>query len=156
MQQKYVELISQEYKKSEKAVVQQATEIQKGKGKKKTEGISKDLTFCPGDTVSVSLIIKEGEKERIQQFKGIVLQRRNSGVNENFTIRKISHGIGVEKIIPIACLSVQKIEVLRRGKVRRARLFYLRERKGKAYKTKNKIVSVKQKAESAPQPEGEK
>ncbi|RKZ20304.1 50S ribosomal protein L19 [bacterium] len=94
--------------------------------------------FGPGDTVRVHYLIEEGGKKRIQKFEGTVIQRRGSGIRETFTVRKISQGIGVERIFPLYSPNVTKIEVLRRGKVRRARLFYLRERKGKAAKVKEK------------------
>ncbi|UZR92756.1 50S ribosomal protein L19 [Chondrinema litorale] len=95
--------------------------------------------FGPGDTVNVHVKIKEGNKERIQQFQGTVIQRKNKGTNgETFTVRKISNGIGVERIFPIISPSIDKIEVTRKGKVRRAKLFYLRGRKGKAAKVKEK------------------
>ncbi len=96
--------------------------------------------FRPGDTVNVHVKIKEGNKERIQQFQGTVMQRRNRNSNgETFTVRKISNGVGVERIFPFLSPNIDKIELLRRGKVRRARLFYLRGRKGKAAKIKEKI-----------------
>lgn len=95
--------------------------------------------FGAGDTINVHYRIKEGEKERIQQFQGTVIQIRNKGTNgETFTVRKVSNGIGVERIIPMVSPSIAKIEVLRRGKVRRARLFYLRGRKGKAAKVRER------------------
>jgi len=95
--------------------------------------------FGAGDTISVHLKIIEGAKERIQVFTGTVIQRRNNGGNgETFTVRKISNGVGVERIIPILSPSVDKIEVIRRGKVRRARLFYLRGKQGKAARVKEK------------------
>lgn len=94
--------------------------------------------FKPGDTVNVHYKIKEGNKERIQQYQGYVIQRRNSGINETITVRKISNGIGVERIFPIYSPNVDKIELVSRGKVRRARLFYLRDAKGKSAKIKEK------------------
>ena len=95
--------------------------------------------FGPGDTINVHLRIKEGDKERIQQFQGTVIQIRNKGTNgATFTVRKVSNGIGVERIIPMVSPNIAKIEVIRRGKVRRARLFYLRGRKGKAAKVREK------------------
>jgi large subunit ribosomal protein L19 len=95
--------------------------------------------FGPGDTINVHLKIKEGTKERIQQFKGTVIQRRNKGGNgETFTVRKLSGGIGVERIIPTHSPSIEKIEVLQKGHVRRSRLFYLRGKSGKAAKIKEK------------------
>jgi large subunit ribosomal protein L19 len=96
--------------------------------------------FTAGDTVSVHYKIKEGTKERIQQFQGVVIQRRNSGLSETFTVRKISGGIGVERIFPIHSPNIDKIEVMRRGKVRRARLFYLRTKIGKAARIKERRV----------------
>ena len=96
--------------------------------------------FGAGDTVNVHYKIKEGNKERIQQFQGTVLQIRNVGsTGETFTVRKISSGIGVERIFPILSPNIDKIELVRKGKVRRARLFYLRGRKGKAARIKEKL-----------------
>lgn len=95
--------------------------------------------FKAGDTLNVHLKIKEGDKERIQQFQGVVIQRRNSGANETFTIRKISNGVGVERILPINSPSIEKIELVRQGVVRRARLFYLRAAKGKKARIKEKM-----------------
>ncbi len=94
--------------------------------------------FGAGDAINVHVRIKEGAKERVQQFQGTVIQRRNSGNGETFTVRKISGGIAVERIFHILSPNVDKIEVLRRGKVRRARLFYLRGRTGKAAKIKER------------------
>jgi large subunit ribosomal protein L19 len=96
--------------------------------------------FNAGDTINVHVKIKEGAKERIQQFQGVVVQRRNSGsVGETFTVRKISNGIGVERIFPLLSPSIDKIEVVRKGVVRRARLFYLRGLSGKAARIKEKV-----------------
>ncbi|GGZ18565.1 50S ribosomal protein L19 [Echinicola pacifica] len=98
-------------------------------------------SFKAGDTINVHVRIKEGNKERVQQFQGTVIQRKNVNSNgETFTVRKISSGIGVERIFPILSPSIEKIELLRRGKVRRARLYYLRGRQGKAAKVKEKIA----------------
>ena len=95
--------------------------------------------FGPGDTINVHLRIVEGSKERIQQFKGTVIQIRNRGHNgQTFTVRKVSNGVAVERIIPYISPNIAKIEVLRKGRVRRARLFYLRNLKGKAAKIKEK------------------
>jgi large subunit ribosomal protein L19 len=97
----------------------------------------KQPDFKAGDTVNVHVKIKEGNKERIQVYTGTVIQRRNAGTNgESFTVRKISNGVGVERIFPILSPSIDKIEVVRRGKVRRARLFYLRGKQGKAARIK--------------------
>lgn len=96
--------------------------------------------FSPGDTVNVHYKIKEGDKERIQQFQGSVIQIRNVNSNgETFTVRKIASGVGVERIFPIFSPNIEKIELVRKGKVRRARLFYLRGRKGKAARIKEKL-----------------
>ena len=94
--------------------------------------------FSSGDTITVYYKIKEGSKERIQHFQGVVLQRRNSGIAETFTVRKISGGVGVERIFPLHSPNIDKIEENRRGKVRRARLFYLREKTGKQARIKEK------------------
>ena len=98
---------------------------------------TKDLpSFSSGDTITVYYEIREGDKKRTQFFKGVVLQRRGSGSTETFTIRKMSGSIGVERIFPINSPSIQKIEVNKRGKVRRARIFYLRNLTGKKAKIK--------------------
>ena len=88
--------------------------------------------FKAGDTVAVQVKVIEGDKERVQVFQGVVLQRRGSGVNETFTVRKISEGVGVERVFPLHSPKLANIEVLRRGRVRRAKLFYLRGLRGKA------------------------
>lgn len=96
-------------------------------------------TFRAGDTVNVHVKIREGNKERIQIFTGTVLQRRNpSSGGETFTVRKVSNGVGVERIFPVLSPNIDKIEVVRLGKVRRARLFYLRGRQGKAARIKER------------------
>jgi len=88
--------------------------------------------FGSGDTVRVHLRVIEGQKERIQVFQGVVIQRRGDGISETFTVRKVSDGVGVERVFPLHSPRVAKIERIRRGKVRRAKLFYLRGLKGKA------------------------
>ena len=96
-----------------------------------------DITeFGSGDTIIVSVRIIENEKERLQAFQGVVLQRRGSGVNASFTVRKISGGVGVERTFPLHSPVVAKIEVVKKGKVRRNKLFYLRKRTGKAARIK--------------------
>ena len=101
------------------------------------EQLKKDITdFRVGDTIKVYGRIKEGNRERIQVFEGVVLKRQGGGCRETFTVRKTSNGIGVEKTWPLHSPNVEKIEVVRRGKVRRAKLHYLRERVGKAAKVK--------------------
>ena len=99
--------------------------------------------FGAGDTITVHYKIKEGSKERIQLFQGVVLQRRGSGVTETFTIRKMSGSVGVERVIPVCSPFIDKIDVNKRGVVRRARIFYLRERSGKSARIKEKRVYAK-------------
>lgn len=88
--------------------------------------------FSQGDTVKVWVKVREGEKERLQAFEGVVIARAGSGLNQNFTVRKISYGEGVERVFPLYSPNVDSIEILRRGKVRRAKLYYLRDRRGKS------------------------
>lgn len=95
-------------------------------------------SFKAGDTIIVSYQIKEGDKMRIQQFQGVVIQRKGTGETETFTIRKVSDSIGVERIIPITSPFIDSIKVVKRGKVRRARLFYLRAAKGKNARIKER------------------
>ncbi len=97
------------------------------------------FSFNVGDTVKVSAKVKEGNRERIQVFEGTVLKKQHAGARETFTVRKSSNGIGVEKTWPINSPSVEKVEVIRTGKARRAKLNYLRERKGKSAKVKEVI-----------------
>ncbi len=94
--------------------------------------------FKSGDTVTVYYKIKEGEKERTQFFKGDVIQRKGTSLTETFTIRKLSNGVGVERIFPINSPDIEKIEINKMGKVRRARIFYMRERTGKSARIKQK------------------
>ena len=95
--------------------------------------LRKDVpSFSPGDSVRVHVKVREGEKERIQVFAGVVIARKGGGARETFTVRKISSGIGVERIFPLHSPVIDKIDVDRKGAVRRAKLYYLRERKGKA------------------------
>lgn len=95
--------------------------------------------FCVGDTVKVYAKIKEGNRERIQVFEGTVIKRQNGGARETFTVRKQASGVGVEKTWPVHSPIIEKIEVVRRGKVRRAKLYYLRDRVGKAAKVKERV-----------------
>ena len=88
--------------------------------------------FQPGDTLRVMVKIKEGERERIQAFEGVCIARAGGGINENFTVRKISFGEGVERVFPLYSTNIESITVVRRGKVRRAKLYYLRDRRGKS------------------------
>ena len=92
--------------------------------------------FCVGDTVKVMIKVIEGDRERLQAFEGVVIARKHGGISETFTVRRISFGVGVEKTFPIHSPKVADIQVVRRGKVRRAKLYYLRERTGKAAKVK--------------------
>ena len=101
----------------------------------KREGVGE---FNIGDTVNVHVKIKEGNRERIQIFAGTVIKRQNAGLNETFTVRKISNGVGVERTFPVNSPKIDKIEVTREGRVRRAKLYYLRDRVGKSAKTKEK------------------
>lgn len=95
--------------------------------------------FSIGDTVRVHVKIKEGERERIQTFEGTVIARKHSGVSETFTVRRVSYGVGVERVFPIHSPNIDKLEVIRKGKARRAKLYYLRSRVGKAAKVKEQI-----------------
>ncbi len=95
--------------------------------------------FNIGDTVKVSVRIKEGERERIQAFEGTVIAKKHGGIEETFTVRRTSYGVGVERVFPINSPFVEKVEVVRKGRVRRAKLFYLRSRTGKAAKVKEQL-----------------
>jgi len=92
--------------------------------------------FRPGDTVRVHVKVIEGNRERIQVFEGVVIKRRGSGISETFTVRKVSYGVGVERTFPVHSPKIAKLEVVRRGKVRRAKLYYLRKLSGKAARIK--------------------
>lgn len=94
--------------------------------------------FAPGDTIRVLYLVREGQKERIQVFEGVCIARKHGGVNETFTVRKISSGVGVERIFPLHAPTVSGIEVVRRGRVRRAKLYYLRDRRGKSARIREK------------------
>ena len=99
--------------------------------------------FKAGDTINVHVKISEGNKERIQQFQGVVLYRRGKGTNgESFSVRKVSNGVGVERIFPVVSPSIDKIEFVKAGKVRRAKLFYLRGRQGKAARIREKLTVI--------------
>ncbi|RBY86297.1 50S ribosomal protein L19 [Blastococcus sp. TF02A-30] len=99
-------------------------------------------TFRPGDTVKVHVRVVEGNRSRIQVFQGVVIRRQGGGIRETFTVRKVSFGVGVERTFPVHTPVVEKIEVLTRGDVRRAKLYYLRELRGKAAKIKEKRETV--------------
>jgi large subunit ribosomal protein L19 len=98
--------------------------------------------FRPGDTLRVSVRVKEGDKERVQAFEGVCIARRGSGVSETFTVRKISNGVGVERIFPVHSPMIAEIYVVRRGRVRRAKLYYLRHLTGKATRIREKKVRI--------------
>ena len=98
--------------------------------------------FRAGDTLKVNVRVREGDKERLQAFEGVCIARRGSGVSASFTVRKISNGVGVERIFPVHSPMIAEIVVLRRGRVRRAKLFYLRELTGKASRIREKKVRV--------------
>ena len=110
------------------------------------EQMNKEIPdFRAGDTVVVQIKVKEGERERLQAFEGLVIAKRNRGWNSAFTVRKISHGEGIERVFPTYSPLIQSIEVKRRGRVRRAKLYYMRTLRGKAARIKEKIVSKKAK-----------
>ena len=106
-----------------------------------TEGMIKEdrPEFNVGDTVRVSVRIKEGERERIQAFEGTVIAKKHGGVAETFTVRRTAYGVDIERVFPVNSPFVEKVEVVRKGRVRRAKLFYLRERTGKAAKVKEQL-----------------
>ena len=98
-------------------------------------------TFVPGDTIRVSVKVIEGEKERLQAFEGVVIRKRGDGVGASFTVRRISYGVGVERTFPVHSPRIDKIQVMKRASVRRAKLYYLRELAGKAARLKEKRVA---------------
>lgn len=101
------------------------------------ENLRTDLPgFRPGDTVKVMVRVREGEKERLQAFEGVCIAKKGGGISETFTVRKISSGVGVERIFPIHSPSIDSVAVVRRGRVRRAKLYYLRNRRGKSARIK--------------------
>ena len=106
-----------------------------------TEGMVKEANpaIRVGDVVKVHVKIREGERERIQVFEGTIIARKGSGVSETFTVRRVSYGVGIERVFPVHSPSVAKIELVRKGQVRRAKLYYLRDRVGKAAKVKELI-----------------
>jgi len=107
--------------------------------------------FRVGDTVKVHVKVREGEKERIQMFEGVVIRRRGAGMSESFTVRKVSYGVGVERILPVQSPAVTKVEIKRRGFVRRSRLYYLRDLRGKKARLRSKVRDMS--ALVAPEPE---
>ncbi len=105
--------------------------------------------FAPGDTVIVQVKVKEGERVRLQSYEGIVIAKKNRGLNSSFTVRKISHGVGVERVFQTHSPMIESVELKRRGDVRRAKLYYMRELSGKAARIKEKLVSTKADATAA-------
>jgi len=104
------------------------------------EALKTDLPdFSPGDTVVVQVRVKEGNRERLQAYEGVVVARRNRGLNSSFTVRKVSHGEGVERVFPLHSPTVAEVKVKRRGDVRRAKLYYLRDRSGKSARIREKV-----------------
>ncbi len=111
--------------------------------------LNKDIPeFAPGDTLRVSVRVKEGSRERLQAFEGVCIARNGGGLNQSFTVRKISFGEGVERVFPVYSPLVEKIDVVRRGHVRRAKLYYLRDRRGKSARIKEKKTDRKGKGKS--------
>lgn len=108
------------------------------------ENLKKDVpTFNVGDTVKVYVKVVEGDKERLQAYEGIVIAKRNGSIRESFTVRRISYGVGVERTFPLHSPRIDRVEVVRRGRVRRAKLYYLADRKGKAAKVKEDRKAAK-------------
>ena len=106
------------------------------------QGLRTDMpAFEPGDTVRVMVRVKEGEKERLQAFEGLVITKRGGGISENFTVRKVSAGVGVERIFPLHSPMIGSVDVVRRGRVRRAKLYYLRALSGKAARIRERRES---------------
>lgn len=107
-----------------------------------SQGSVKEETpqFDIGDTVRVHVKIKEGQRQRVQVFEGIVIAKKGSGVSETFTVRRLSYGVGVERVFPVNSPNVAEVEIVKKGKVRRAKLYYLRHRVGKAAKVKEQII----------------
>ena len=114
------------------------------------EGLKKTPAFHAGDTVRVHAKIKEGDKERIQIFEGVVLRRKGHGIESSFTVRKVSYGIGVERIFPIYSPLIDKIEISSRGKVRRARLYYLRDLSGKKARIEGELYTEAEEKAAVP------
>ena len=103
------------------------------------EGLREDVPeFSPGDTLRVQVRVREGTRERLQAFEGVCIRRKGGGMQESFTLRKVSSGVGVERVFPLSSPSVEKIDLVTRGKVRRGRLYYLRQRSGKSARIEEK------------------
>ena len=109
------------------------------------EGLKTDIPdFAPGDTIKVMVLVREGDKERLQAFEGVCVSRRGGGIEETFTVRKVSASVGVERIFPLHSPTVSSIEIVRRGRVRRAKLYYLRKLSGKGARIREKRQPVKE------------
>ena len=115
--------------------------------------LRKTPDFQPGDTLRVNVRIKEGERERVQAYEGVCIARNGAGIHENFTVRKISFGEGVERVFPVASPMIESIEVKRRGVVRRAKLYYLRDRRGKSARIAERSMQSAAKNEPTETPE---
>jgi large subunit ribosomal protein L19 len=109
--------------------------------------------FSPGDTVRVNVKISEGTRERVQAYEGVVIGRSGAGINESFTVRKISYGEGVERVFPVYSPTIESISVVKKGKVRRAKLYYLRSRRGKSARIAEKIDANRSKTKEASAPQ---
>jgi large subunit ribosomal protein L19 len=115
--------------------------------------LAKDIPeFAPGDTVIVNVKVKEGERSRVQAYEGVCIARSGGGLNESFTVRKISYGEGVERVFPVHSPNIDSIKVVRRGKVRRAKLYYLRDRRGKSARIAERTDRAKGNAAAAAAP----
>ena len=125
-------------------------ELEKEETKRLSKG-KKIPVFGPGDTVRVNVRIREGERERVQAFEGVCIARSGGGLHESFTVRKISFGEGVERLFPVMSPMIESIEVKRRGVVRRAKLYYLRDRRGKSARIAERAMGAR--AEAAPETE---
>ena len=123
-------------------------ELEQEEAKRLTGG-KKIPAFAPGDTVRVNVRIKEGERERIQAFEGVCIARAGGGLQESFTVRKISFGEGVERLFPVMSPSIESIEVKRRGAVRRAKLYYLRDRRGKSARIAERAMGARDEREAS-------
>jgi large subunit ribosomal protein L19 len=123
-------------------------ELEKEEAARLTSG-KKIPNFSPGDTVRVNVRIKEGERERIQAFEGVCIARAGGGLQESFTVRKISFGEGVERLFPVMSPMIESIEVKRRGAVRRAKLYYLRDRRGKSARIAERAMGARDEKETA-------
>ncbi len=124
-------------------------ELEKEEAARLTAG-RKMPVFAPGDTVRVNVRIKEGERERVQAYEGVCIARSGGGLQESFTVRKISFGEGVERVFPVLSPMIESIEVKRRGAVRRAKLYYLRDRRGKSARIAERITSAGARDEEEP------